>query len=476
MTTIEIIIRDKDGNIINEPEKRKYQLNIGNSSFNDIEGAVESFKKIALPDISSDLLNEAQANFVKDKKTVVSCNGKIPVKIKSLQGSLQFNVQRFKMKDTSEEEDVTYFDLTNQFKDGYISDRLKEFSSYYSNRLSYEDVEELIKRTTGEKQLSDQKIRGIVVDKARELSKEIEKEVKRIIEDESLQMPEVNVGVDIYDPEEDEILLFDDGIQVKGQKENRQRIEAGSIIAISDECENKRIRVNSNVIMLEKKEGGFEYIAGVIDEAGEELIPLEQVVKSKIIKEYGEKKGPLNFVAITDGAKDIRLRLLSIFGIVITIILDWYHLVKKVRELMSMIAINKEEKLIHLKFLFYNLWRGMTDEALGYLKTEVKAKNEKKLDELIRYIEKHKEEIIDYSSRKESGKTIGSGRVEKGCDQVIGNRQKKKGMSWGKQGSRSLGILKVVELNNEWEKTWFPEEAANSEANSSFQLPLAANM
>jgi len=62
MTTIEIIIRDKDGNIINEPEKRKYQLNIGNSSFNDIEGAVESFKKIALPDISSDLMNYPAAS------------------------------------------------------------------------------------------------------------------------------------------------------------------------------------------------------------------------------------------------------------------------------------------------------------------------------------------------------------------------------------------------------------------------------
>jgi hypothetical protein len=121
-------------------------------------------------------------------------------------------------------------------------------------------------------------------------------------------------------------------------------------------------------------------------------------------------------------------------------------------------------------------WHSATDEALRYLKSEVKAKNEKKLNELITYIEKHSEEIIDYGKRKESGKTIGSGRVEKGCDQVIGNRQKKKGMSWGKQGSRSLGILKVIELNNKWNEIWFPEEAANSETNSSFQLPIAANM
>ena len=36
------------------------------------------------------------------------------------------------------------------------------------------------------------------------------------------------------------------------------------------------------------------------------------------------------------------------------IILDWYHLGKKLREHMSMIARNKGEKIEHLKFLFLN--------------------------------------------------------------------------------------------------------------------------
>jgi hypothetical protein len=67
MATIEIIIRDEDGNIINASERRKYELNLGNSSFNDIEGAVESFKKASLPDISADLLKEAQENFLKKR-------------------------------------------------------------------------------------------------------------------------------------------------------------------------------------------------------------------------------------------------------------------------------------------------------------------------------------------------------------------------------------------------------------------------
>jgi hypothetical protein len=47
----------------------------------------------------------------------------------------------------------------------------------------------------------------------------------------------------------------------------------------------------------------------------------------------------LNIVAITDGAKVIRHRLLAIFGVLPVVILDWYHLCQKVRNLMSMIAL-----------------------------------------------------------------------------------------------------------------------------------------
>lgn len=68
------------------------------------------------------------------------------------------------------------------------------------------------------------------------------------------------------------------------------------------------------------------------------------------------------------------------------------------------------------------------------------------------YLEKHAGEIIDYSRRSATGKWVGSGRMEKAVDQVIGMRQKKKGMSWSQQGSRTLAALKMAELNGEWEQ------------------------
>lgn len=338
--------------------------------------------------------------------------------------------------------------LTGQLEDGYISPGLKEFSTYYSNRLSYQEVEKLIQRMSGDQLLSDQGIWGMVVDKAVEISQELKREVEEVNQKGS--MPEVAEKVDIYHPEESEILLFDDGIQVREQKPFRDKSEASL----------KNSRVNTDVIMLEKKDGGFHYLCAGIDRQGQENISLEEVVKAKFIEEYSPSTAPVKLVAITDGAKSIRKQLFNIFGVMICLILDWYHLCKKVTELMSMVAQNKKEKQQHLDFIIPLLWRGKTEEVLKYLSGQVIARNQQKLEELITYLNKHKAEIIDYERRQKAGKCIGSGRMEKGVDQVIGFRQKKKGMSWSRQGSKALAILKIVELNDQWNTLWFPDSLA----------------
>ena len=157
MTTIEIIIRDEHGNIIGSRARKEYKLDLGNQSFNAIEAAVGTFKNVALPDLKADLLKEAQDNFIK-KNDQLKRNGTNPVQIKTLDGDFQFKVQRFIVNEVSQERQIDYFELTNQFQTGYFSDKLKAFAAYYSNRLSYEDTEELIRKLAGSQQISDQKI------------------------------------------------------------------------------------------------------------------------------------------------------------------------------------------------------------------------------------------------------------------------------------------------------------------------------
>ncbi len=55
------------------------------------------------------------------------------------------------------------------------------------------------------------------------------------------------------------------------------------------------------------------------------------------------------------------------------------------------------------------------------------------------------------------------GAVRRAVDQVIGHRQKKKGMTvrraaWSAKGSKALAVLKVVELNGQWQALWFPPQ------------------
>lgn len=214
------------------------------------------------------------------------------------------------------------------------------------------------------------------------------------------------------------------------------------------------------MVLLQTPKGSFEYVTSPIDAQGQPVINLEEMIKYKLKSYYQNSEKPLPIVAITDGASSIRKRLQSLSSQGITLILDWYHLGKKLREFLSMISRNKAEKTEHSKFLFFNLWRGQINEVLTYLKTQIKARNQEKLAELITYITKHKSEIINYELRRQTGKTIGSGRMEKGVDLVIGNRQKHKGMSWSSLGSRALAILKVTECNGQWQQSWLTQMAA----------------
>ena len=375
--------------------------------------------------------------------------------IKTLHGKFVFSLQKYEFH----AQETNYFKLTNQLQEGYISSRLQELCGYYSNRLSYEEVAFLVERITGDKLLSDQKIGQIVSAKALKISQESYKLIGATLADSDCDVIQTNPNIDIYNPREKEILLFDDGIQVKGQKgqrQNKSKQESNSEKLLK----GKTPALTTDVVILQKATTGFEYIAAPVNAKGEDLLSLASVVKAKVIQEYGSKTPPLNLVAITDGAKTIRHRLLTIFGLAVVVILDWYHLCKKLRELMSMIATNKLEKTKHLKFLLSQLWQGNTTIALEYLKHQVQARNSDKWQELIRYLEKHQHEIINYKRRSSAGKTIGSGRVEKGVDLTVGQRQKNKPMSWSRLGSRALSLLKVVELNGQWQQLWFPTQPA----------------
>jgi Uncharacterised protein family (UPF0236) len=383
------------------------------------------------------------------------CNGRREVTIKTIHGGFKFTLQRYRTSEGSR----SFFELTDQLGDGYLSLRLQEVSSYYSNRMSYEEVEKLIERLSGRRLLSDQKIYQIVQSKAQQISQVWKEEVEAFESPQLEELIAVKTDLDLYAEQTEEILLFEDGIQVKAQVAQRQTQERLGLEQAQTTSATGSSVVLSDVVLLQTAVGQFTYLMAPINAVGQPLGSLDAGVRMQIQQRYGNRLEALPIVVISDGASVIRKRASRLFRPGVVTILDWYHLCEKLRQLMSMISLNRNQKRVHLKQMLSDLWHGQVELVLDYLKTQVTSKNPEKFQELVGYLEKHRHEIIDYDRRRKVGKTVGSGRMEKAVNQVFGHRQKHKGMSWRPQGSRALAILKVIELNGKWQQTWFPERS-----------------
>lgn len=369
-----------------------------------------------------------------------------------MHGEFEFRLQKYQFEDGI---NVSFLDLRQPLPVSYVSRGLQELSVYYSNRLSYREVAGLIERHSGVRSLSEQTIWQLVQQNALSLSAQVERSVNGSLT--TTNPVNVDPEIDLYDPQQAEVLLFDDAISVKAQKPQRQpAVEPAASSAPADHPQ----RVLTDVVVLQTAPGQFEYLSAPIAADGSLRVSLATVVQAKVQQVYGNRSQPLPLVVISDGATVIRQRWTQTFGTDLVVILDWYHLGKKLRDLMSMIARNKPEKQTHLKTLFAQLWAGHTQAALDYLTHQVTPRNREKWQELLTYLDKHRHEIIHYERRSQAGKSIGSGRVEKAVDQVIGQRQKHKGKSWRPQGSRALGLLKVLELNGQWQQFWFSTQLA----------------
>jgi hypothetical protein len=351
------------------------------------------------------------------------------IQIKTLHGTFVFEQPRF--LDASGQE-VRFLRATKQ---GPVSSGLEEFCLYYCTRMSFLEVQKLVARVTGASLACQQTLWNWVGRRAALLDARTRAKIKAA---EGLPLPLLSEQVDLYAKDAEEVLLFEDAIGVKAQKPKRDKP--------GQPTTGKRAkRHDFDLMALQKRDGGFTYIGGTTDQK----TPVTEVAKAVLRLEWGQAQTPLNLVAITDGANCIRTNLDSLFGCRIAIILDWYHLERRVYERLSMCASGKAQREEWERTLLAHLWHGRVQEALAFLRPLCTRHPEKHAD-LIGYLEKHQEEIIDYERRKALGKCIGSGRVENGVDQAIGKRQKDDGMSWSKAGSHALAHLKIAQMNAEW--------------------------
>ncbi len=182
-----------------------------------------------------------------------------------------------------------------------------------------------------------------------------------------------------------------------------------------------------------------------------------------------------SLVFFTDGARDLRSAIQSTFHFIpFKIILDWFHLEKKCKDLLSMAITGKQVKNQILTCVLAWLWLGKVDQAINVLSTlpEDIIKNTTERNNLINYLNRNRSCIPCYALRKKLSLRISSNPVEKANDLLVSSRQKHNGMSWSADGSTSLATLTAVCRNSE-DQNWLLKRDIRFTFDADAQKPAA---
>lgn len=226
---------------------------------------------------------------------------------------------------------------------------------------------------------------------------------------------------------------------VGAKRQNEKRVKESNLT----EKQTKRKYVYNTVIRVDKEQSCYSMVGSGI----------KTTIRYLIAFLLSNRLTECRFQFFTDGHTILNDTILRCFVWYpnLGIILDWFHLVKKCKELLSMSMkgrLLRNEVLIKIMPL---LWHGLTNRAITTLE-EIESKNVKndeKLLKLIEYLERNKTMIPCYAIRKRLGLKNSSAIGEKMNDLIVSSRQKHNGMSWSKNGSLALAILTTAKLNGE---------------------------
>jgi hypothetical protein len=247
-----------------------------------------------------------------------------------------------------------------------------------------------------------------------------------------------NLGIKDYNPSDYEafdesVNISVDDICVKAQKPKRP-MPAG---------QEKKKRVDNTVVHIENKDGKY-----CLNGSGMSII-VHLVIGFMSFNNFLLKQ-PLVF--FTDGAKTIHDEIKRNFSFTkYKIILDYYHLNKKFKELFSMAFKGKTISKEYHQAIMPFLWNGDTDGAIALMKNAEPSKIKKQncLGQLTDYLNRVRDFIPNYALRKQLGLRNGSGIVETTNNLLVAKRQKHNGMSWSHNGSISLATLTSARVNGD---------------------------
>ena len=160
--------------------------------------------------------------------------------------------------------------------------------------------------------------------------------------------------------------------------------------------------VNNTVVHIQNKESKV-YTA--VSPTVSQMMPIVLA----FLLSNGLLSQPGSLVFFTDGARDLRKAIQDHFHFIpFKIILDWFHLKKKCKDLLSMAISGKAVKNQILTELLAWLWLGKVERAIQLLRevSQASIKNQKELCNLINYLERNSSCIPCYALRNQLGLRI----------------------------------------------------------------------
>lgn len=252
-----------------------------------------------------------------------------------------------------------------------------------------------------------------------------------------------------YEQAERCVYIHIDDVGVKEQKQHRDKkgVAKQPVSDQKDTTKDKRPTVQNTVARIEHVGKGFTLTGQSVAEILEFVLGF---LLSNVLL-------GLNIQVCTDGQRSLQDRILAFFSWHphLTLLLDWFHVVKKFKEDLSLACKGREIRNCHLKQLLTLLWFGLIDKAQAYLAAipATDIKDGKAIARLSAYLERNRKWMPCYAMRSKLDLPNSSNPAERCNNQVTAKRQKHHGMSWSKNGSHALTSLSAVTINNatpEW--------------------------
>ena len=293
--------------------------------------------------------------------------------------------------------------------------------------------------------LEDMKIKGFDAEDIENVKKSVE--ASDVSETDLPNIDSVEKIIDphkIYERFDQCVYIHVDDVGVKKQKEHRvKKCSTNEATVIQkDEKKDKRPMVQNTVARIEHKGTGFTLTGRNLAEVLVFVLGflLNNALFSMTIK------------ICIDGQRSLLGGILAFLSWhpYVTLIIDWFHVVKKFKEGLSTACKGSEIRNRHLKQLLPLLWFGLNEKARAYLaaipSNDIKDKDA--IKRLINYLERNQKWMPCYAMRSKLNLPNSSNPVERCNNMVTAKRQKHQGMSWSKNGSHALTALNAVVSNN----------------------------